>query len=145
MRQWGPSVECGLPGALRRRCGCSSREAGLTTLEWLLVVAAVAGLAAVAVVLVQDVVGDTAEQIDSVDARQTAAELAVTELRQRWRAEEPATQPEADAINRRYATRCRQLGIIYSDISLKVEPPKPGRFDPIHAPGWAGDPQCTLA
>ena len=53
-------------------------EAGLTTLEWLLVVAAVAGLA---VVLVQNVVGDTAEQVASNDARQTAAVPATMDAR----------------------------------------------------------------
>ena len=36
-------------------------ERGLTTLEWLLIVAAIAGLAALAVVLVQTVVNETAE------------------------------------------------------------------------------------
>ena len=96
-------------------------EAGLTTLEWLLVVAAVAGLAAVAVVLVQDVVGGTAEQINSTDARQTAADLAVTSLAERWRAEVPTDAAQAEQINRRYEHRCRQLGIIYSDISLTAE------------------------
>ena len=48
-------------------------ESGLTTLEWLLIVAAVAGLAALAVVLVQQVVDDTAEEISSSSARGTAA------------------------------------------------------------------------
>ena len=76
---------------MRRRRG----EAGLTTLEWLLVVAAVAGLAAVAVVLVQRVVGETAEQVASNDARQTAADLAVTELQRRWRT--VATAPDRSA------------------------------------------------
>ena len=97
-------------------------DAGLTTLEWLLVVAAVAGLAALAVVLVQNVVGGTADQVGSGDARQTAADLAVTELAERWQAATPTSEPEADEINRRYAQRCRQLGIIYSDISLAAEP-----------------------
>ena len=96
-------------------------EAGLTTLEWLLVVASVAGLAALAVVLVQNVVGGTAEQIESSDARQTAADLAVTSLAERWIAEAPSSQAEADAINGRYERRCRQLGIIYRDISLTAE------------------------
>ena len=96
-------------------------EAGLTTLEWLLVVAAVAGLAALAVVLVQNVVGGTAEQVEESDARQTAGDLAVTSLAQRWKAEVPTSQSEADQINRRYERRCRQLGIIYSDISLTAE------------------------
>ena len=36
-------------------------DSGLTTLEWLLIVAAVAGLAALAVVLVQNVVSDTSQ------------------------------------------------------------------------------------
>ena len=71
-------------------------EAGLTTLEWLLVVAAVAGLAALAVVLVQNVVGGTAEQIDSSDARQTAADLAVTSLAERWRAAVPTDAAQAN-------------------------------------------------
>ena len=86
----------------RRTQGAAARgsrpvrgDAGLTTLEWLLVVAAVAGLAALAVVLVQNVVGGTAEQIDSNEARQTAADLAVTSLAERWIAEAPTSQSEA--------------------------------------------------
>ena len=51
-------------------------DRGLTTLEWLLIVAAVAGLAALAVVLVQNVVDDTAEQISQGSARLTAAKVA---------------------------------------------------------------------
>ena len=53
---------------------------GLTTLEWLLIVAAVAGLAALAVVLVQNVVDDTAEQISGSSARLTAAKVAAAEI-----------------------------------------------------------------
>ena len=120
-------------------------DAGLTTLEWLLVVAAVAGLAALAVVLVQNVVGDTAEQIDSSDARQTAADLAVTSLAERWRAEVPTSQSEADEINRRYQQRCRQLGIIYDDISLTAEA-LPGTYTV--GPGWGpldkDKPSCHI-
>ena len=121
-------------------------EAGLTTLEWLLIVAAVAGLAALAVVLVQNVVGDTAEQLASNDARQTAADLAATVLQERWRAETPPDKLDAARINRLHSARCRQLGIIYFDISLKVEPPKGGKFD-LGGPGW-DDPtvvHCTFA
>ena len=111
-----------MPPPPRARSTDRSDEAGLTTLEWLLVVAAVAGLAALAVVLVQNVVGGTAEQVDSSNARQTAADLAVTGLAERWIAEIPTSPSEADEINRRFSRRCRQLGIIYSDISLTVEP-----------------------
>ena len=49
-------------------------------------VAAVAGLAALAVVLVQGVVGGTAESVASHSARQEAADLAATELENAWRA-----------------------------------------------------------
>jgi len=55
-------------------------DRGLTTLEWLLIVAAVAGLAALAVVLVQNVVDDTAEQISGSSARLTAAAVAAAEI-----------------------------------------------------------------
>ena len=113
----------------------------MTTLEWLLVVAAVAGLAAVAVVLVQGVVGGTAEDLASHSARQTAADLAANELEQRWEADEPKTQDDANRINRAYAHRCRQLGIIYADIDLTVKA-YPGDFDP--AGGWAPKPTCTV-
>ena len=118
-------------------------EDGLTALEWLLVVAAVAGLAAVAVVLVQNVVGGTAERVASNDARQTAADLAVTDLTERWQAEIPTAQTIA-GINRRYARRCRQFAIIYADISLSVDPPKDGTLAS-GGTGWDGQPTCTLA
>ena len=46
----------------------------------------------------------------------------MTELAERWEAATPTSEPEADEINRRFTRRCRQLGIIYSDISLTAEP-----------------------
>ena len=64
------------PGSSNRR----RNNRGLTTLEWLLIVAAVAGLAALAVVLVQNVVDDTAEQISGSSARLTAAKVAAAEI-----------------------------------------------------------------
>ena len=62
--------------AIRRWLPQRRDDSGLTTLEWLLIVAAVAGLAALAVVLVQRVVGDTSEQIAGSSARKTAAQVA---------------------------------------------------------------------
>ncbi len=107
-------------------------------------VAAVAGLAAVAVVVVQNVVGGTAEQVESHSARQQAADLAVTELQRRWRAETPTVQT-VDEINRHYGAGCRQLGIIYGDIDLRPEP-KDGQ---VLSGGTGWDPTrlptCTLA
>ena len=119
-------------------------DEGLTTLEWLLVVAAVAGLAAVAVVLVQRVVGGTAEQIESHSARQTAAELAARELQNRWRAEDPDAST-VDSINGVYAARCRRIGIIYADIDLKAE--SKGGAVVSGGTGWdpAALPVCPLA
>ena len=53
----------------RRRRG----DCGLTTLEWLLITAAVAGLAALAVVVVQGQVEGAAERISESEARLAAA------------------------------------------------------------------------
>ena len=84
-------------------------DRGLTTLEWLLIVAAVAGLAALAVVLVQNVVDETAEQISGSSARLTAANVAAAEI-------------TADAVGKtddeelgELKSRCDRLAITYGD------------------------------
>lgn len=77
-------------------------ERGLTTLEWLLIVAAVAGLAALAVVLVQNVVDDTAEEISGNNARITAARVAAREI-----TEEGGDKAESS---------CNRVNITYSDV-----------------------------
>ena len=69
-----------LKEAISRRLPKRRDDSGLTTLEWLLIVAAVAGMAALAVVLVTNVVGDTSDQIAGQSARRTAAELAAQEI-----------------------------------------------------------------
>ena len=107
-------------------------ERGLTTLEWLLIVAAVAGLAALAVVLVQNVVDDTAEQIGGSSARGTAARVAAERITREARAALPVgdnTTALTDTLgpvtawvilqnsaNERYAAACDRLEINYSDI-----------------------------
>ena len=98
-------------------------DSGLTTLEWLLIVAAVAGLAALAVVLVQNVVGDTSEQIAGSSARKTAAQIAAQEIMAD--ATKPAvSQPDsADTITEwvtYYAGRCNRLKITYGDAGINV-------------------------
>ena len=119
-------------------------EAGLTTLGWLLVVAAVAGLAAAGVVVVQNVVTGTAHQVESHSARQQAADLAATELENAWRAHRPSTQDEADQINARYARRCRHLGIIYTDVLAGTDIVE-GVYDPNRSPlGW-GTGRCAAS
>ena len=125
-----------------RRRACGRGENALTTLEWLLVVAAVAGLAALAVVLVTNIVDDTAERLADVNSRQVAYDLATTELAERWTAETPTTNEEAQRINRDYTQDCRQLGIVYADVGRTLFV-KPGTYQ--HpTPGWQHPPICSL-
>ena len=111
---------------LRRR----DDERGLTTLEWLLIVAAVAGLAAVAVVVVQGVVSDTSDQIAGSGARITTAEFEADDITDEAMEDLPAEGPFSGSatektqqeeaftagledINERYEDRCNRLNIAY--------------------------------
>ena len=97
-------------------------DSGLTTLEWLLIVAAVAGLAALAVVLVQRVVGDTSEQIAGGSARKTAAQIAAQDITDLARAESASATAEVGdsdhvgTLNREYKSDCNLLEITYGDV-----------------------------
>ena len=108
----------------RRR---ARNEKGLTTLEWLLIVAAVAGLAALAIVLVQGVVDDTAEDIRGSSARGQAALVAGQAI---------IDEAAGDLVVANFGTggkflaatdwtqyfngKCRRLGITYSDADITV-------------------------
>ena len=97
-------------------------DSGLTTLEWLLIVAAVAGLAALAVVLVQNVVGETSEQIAGSSARETAAKIAATSIMEdadRGTSRTTAQTPRrtSDWIDY-YTRKCRRLAITYGDAGI---------------------------
>ena len=138
MQQTATSSDSGAPrrtvrDTLRRAAGRLRRgradERGLTTLEWLLIVAAVAGLAALAVVLVQNVVDETAEDIGGQSARGTAARVAAERITREARAALPAqnaaTLTGDDATNHRaaqnkvneeYGSACDRLEINYGDI-----------------------------
>jgi Flp pilus assembly pilin Flp len=83
-------------------------DSGLTTLEWLLIVAAVAGLAALAVVLVTNVVSDTSEQISGQSARLTAAQVAAQTI------SDQHTAGELDDANAE--RRCNRLPVSYTDV-----------------------------
>ena len=106
-------------------------DRGLTTLEWLLIVAAVAGLAALAVVLVQNVVDDTAEQIAGSSARLTAAQVAADSITNDYktvansaegRAAEASPDPgdagkaKRDDAEAKAEAACNRLNITYSDV-----------------------------
>ncbi len=110
-------------------------------------VAAVAGLAAVAVVVVQRVVGGTAGDVASHSARQQAAELMAAELTQRWQAVVP-TEQSVGAVNRVFVARCRQIGVLFADIDLSPDP-RTGRVAPGTMAGWDTDPlwvpSCEIA
>ena len=110
------------PGTLRqtisRRLPKRPDDSGLTTLEWLLIVAAVAGLAALAVVLVQNVVSDTSEQIAGSSARKTAAQVAGSEITSRARADVPGTLSAAGFTSQQaeHIEDCNRLKITYADV-----------------------------
>ena len=76
-------------------------DSGLTTLEWLLIVAAVAGLAALAVVLVQRVVGDTSEQIAGGSARKVAAQIAAQDITDEARTKDSYGSRRSRVVDRR--------------------------------------------
>ena len=110
-------------------------DRGLTTLEWLLIVAAVAGLAALAVVLVQNVVDDTAEQIAGNSARGTAAQVAAAQITEDAK---DLTNDEADKAE--VATqkqKCERLGITYGDVLDEGTTPNPKWTDPNATAGTA--------
>ena len=119
--------------ATERSGRLSKREsAGLTTLEWLLIVAAVAGLAALAVVLVQNVVDETAEEISGSNARVTAARVAAARITSEARADLPdntddgwrasdgleARKKQQGDVNNEYSSKCARLNITYSDAGV---------------------------
>ena len=119
----------------------SRGDSGLTTLEWLLIVAAVAGLAALAVVLVQRVVGDTSEEIAGQSARETAAKVAATRITDSARAEGLVTGADVNAVNDKYRRECNRLRVLYSDAGITTE----------YTPGvesggaWDTDPLCDVS
>ena len=109
----------------RRR---ARNEKGLTTLEWLLIVAAVAGLAALAIVLVQGVVDDTAEDIRGSSARVQAALVAasavIDEGSGEFKAESIASGKKFKDVAewaRYFNAKCNRLGITYADADITAK------------------------
>ena len=95
-------------------------DSGLTTLEWLLIVAAVAGLAALAVVLVQRVVSDTSEQIAGSSARETAARVAAQSIVQEAK-NSGITNTRWDTAakwDNYFTDKCNRIAITFSDAGI---------------------------
>ena len=100
---------------LRRR-----GEEGLTTLSWMLITAAVAGLAALAVVLVYHFVEETGERFAAPNPRKTAAELQAFNVVND--AKQAATGDFAtwDEWERHFSTKCRHIEITIADERITV-------------------------
>ena len=104
------------PEGRRRRRG----DRGLTTLEWLLITAAVAGLAALAVVLVQAYVEDTGERIANPNPRVTSA------VHSAFAVETDAKAASADDFDlwaewqSHFRERCSLIAVLYSDAEVEV-------------------------
>ena len=95
-------------------------DSGLTTLEWLLIVAAVAGLAALAVVLVQNVVSDTSEQIAGSSARETAAKVAAQSIVQEAKNSGITDNRWNTAVkwDNYFTNKCNRIAVVFSDAGI---------------------------
>ncbi|WP_419840938.1 hypothetical protein [Candidatus Poriferisodalis sp.] len=87
----------------------------MTTLEWLLLTSAVAGLVAIAVVVVQGSIRDIGIEVNRHRALFRTAEIAADELSREWQARSPRNQFEVDQVNRQYVQRCSRLSITHAD------------------------------
>ena len=102
-------------GRCRRR-----GDDGLTTLEWLLITAAMAGLAALAVVLVQAYVEDTGDGISNPNPRVTTA------VHSAFAVETEAKGASAGDFDlwadweRHFSQRCSLIAVLFSDAEVEV-------------------------
>ena len=103
-------------GGRRRERG----EQGLTTLSWLLITAAVAAMAALAVVLVQAQVEDTAGRVSNPDPRVTSA------VHTAFIVENDAKAAAADDFDtwadweQRFTRECGLIAVLYGDAGVTV-------------------------
>ena len=94
---------------------------GLTTLEWLLITAAMAGLAALAVVLVQAYVEDTGERMSNPDPRVTSADLLG--LRGRDQSQGRVRGRDFDLWadwESHFTQKCSLIAVLFSDAEVEV-------------------------
>ena len=108
--------EAAQPDSQSRRRG----DHGLTTLEWLLITAAVAGLAALAVVLVQSYVEDTGDRIANPDPRVTSAIHSAFAIETDAKAASTQDFELWADWESRFAQRCSLIAVLYSDAEVAV-------------------------
>ncbi|WP_419847663.1 hypothetical protein [Candidatus Poriferisocius sp.] len=100
---------------LRRR-----GEEGLTTLSWMLITAAVAGLAALAVVLVYQFVGETGERFAAPNPRKTTAELQAANVVDRAKEATADDFATWDEWEHHFSTKCRLIEVTIADERITV-------------------------
>ena len=115
---------------------------GLATLSWLLITAAVAGLAALAVVLVQAYVEDTGERLSNPDPRVTAAIHSAFEVESDAKAASAADFELWADWERHFSERCSLIAVLYSDAEVEVVH---NNFDRATGGGTAFDPAAAAA
>ena len=95
-------------------------ESGLTTLEWLLITAAVAAVAAIAVVLVRDTVETQAEQITSHPATHAAARLMALDVEEDSKLADPAVFDTWAEWEHHFRQRCARITITHGADNVRV-------------------------
>lgn len=113
----------------------------MTTLEWLMIVGAVSGLAALAVVLVARLVDETAEGSGGVTANRSAAEAAASQIEEQARtfvAPDDGGFATWNDWDRHFTARCTRLQVLYSSIGAELDAefaPPFGKGDKEPTPG----------
>ena len=119
---------CKRLGSSRQRAEGSNRaEFGLVTLEWLLIVGAIAGIAAGSVLAVQRVVDNSTDRPAQRDVRVIDAEIAAASVAQEA-TEEEAANPPAYRTNMRdvvFSAQCQDVATEFND----VMDPRPASVD----------------
>ena len=108
-------------GKHARRCQRPTRDdKGLTTLEWLLILGAVAGLAALAVVLVYHFVEDTGERFAAPIPRRTVAAVQAAEVVSAAKSAAAGDFDTWDEWERYFGAKCRRIDITIGDERIAV-------------------------
>ncbi len=94
-------------------------DCGLATLEWLLIVAAVAGLAALATVLVTDSVRDTAARISNSDARVAAARHTALNVETDAKAASAEDFELWADWERHFRQECSLIAVLYAEVEVE--------------------------